>query len=50
MSRTLVCVGEFGVCTDDSRPGTEEAAFDIQVVYVPDVLLLDICIYHSYRF
>lgn len=37
MSRALVCVGEFGVCTDDSRPGTEEAAFDIQVIYVPDV-------------
>lgn len=29
MSRALVCVGEFGVCTDYSRSGTEEAAFDI---------------------
>lgn len=34
MNRALVCVGKFGVCPDHSRPGGEEAAFDIQIIYV----------------
>lgn len=37
VNRTLVCVGEFGVCADDSRSGAEEAAFDIQVIYISDI-------------